>query len=78
MSGGRHKRHLLVVEIECLDAQGQRQAQDRLHGWLETFGFTACSHGFEFKTVGVLTGKLIKAKRRKQKFSEVGTPAQPE
>ena len=56
---GRSKRHTLCVEILCLDAQGQRQAQDRLHRWLETYGHTAPSHGFEFKTVGVITGKYI-------------------
>ena len=59
MSGGRHKRHVLVVEILSDLPEGQRQAQDRLHGWLETFGFTDCSHGFKFVSVGVLTGKRL-------------------
>jgi hypothetical protein len=55
----RKRRHQLVIEVECLDPQGQRQAQDRVHNWFETFGHTACSHGFVFKTVGVMTGKQI-------------------
>lgn len=56
----RKRRHDLVIEIMCDDAQGQRQAQDRVHGWLETFGYTASSHGFQFVTVGVLTGERLK------------------
>ena len=56
----RKWKHTLVVTIECDDAQGQRQAQERLHGWLETFGHTASSHGFSFTSVGVMTGKQIK------------------
>ncbi len=56
----RKRRQNLVVEILCDDALGQRQAQDKLHNWLETFGHTASSHGFQFVTVGVLTGKRLK------------------
>ncbi len=56
----RTRRHTLVVELLSDDAIGQRQAQDSLHGWLETFGHTASGHGFEFVSVGVLTGKRLK------------------
>lgn len=59
MPGGLHKRHILVVEIECDEREGQRHARDRLHRWLETYGHTAPAHGFEFKTAGVLTGKHV-------------------
>jgi hypothetical protein len=45
------KRHTLVVEIECHDAQGSHQAEDRLLDWLETYGHTSVSHGFDFLTV---------------------------
>jgi hypothetical protein len=56
-------RHKLVVEIDCLDAQGQRQAQNRLLRWLETFGHTAVGSGFEFKSVGVMTGKRVERRK---------------
>lgn len=57
----KRRKHTLVVEIVC-DRHiplGQRQAQDRLHRWLETYGHTAPSFGFEFVSVGVLTGKRL-------------------
>ena len=67
MPSGLSKRHILVVEIECLDTQGQRQAQDRLHRYLETYGYTSPGHGFEFKTVGVLAGKHLSSKPKRYK-----------
>ena len=62
----RKLRHLLCVEVLCLDPQGQRQAQDRLHRWLETFGHTAASFGFEFRSVGVITGKYLSISETKE------------
>lgn len=50
----RKLKHGLVVEIDCLDAQGQCQAQDRLVRWLEHYGYTASGHGFEFISVGAV------------------------
>lgn len=44
-------KHLLVVEIECLDKQSHTEAQDRLVRWLETYGYTSPGHGFEFVAV---------------------------
>lgn len=41
----------ILVEIETLDAQSFAAAADRLKRWCETFGHTAASHGFEFKSV---------------------------
>jgi len=41
-----------MIEIECLDTQSTTQAKDRLIHWLETFGHTSVSHGFEFNRVG--------------------------
>lgn len=52
-------RHKLVIEIDCLDAQGQRQAQNRVLRWLEIYGHTSPGHGFDFRTVGVMTGKRV-------------------
>lgn len=56
----RRRRNVLVVEILADLPEGQRQAQDRLHRWLETYGHTASGHGFGFVSVGVLTGKRLK------------------
>lgn len=55
----RARRNHLVIEILSDDPEGQRQAQDRLHRWLETFGHTASSFGFQFVSVGVMTGKRL-------------------
>lgn len=59
MSAHRHK---LVVEVVSGVDRGQRQMQDRLHRWIERYGHTAASFGFEFKSVGVLTGKHVNPK----------------
>lgn len=48
----RGHRHLITIEIETLDRQGTRAAQDRVLRWLETFGHTSPGHGFEFVSVG--------------------------
>lgn len=58
------QRHTLVVEVLSDVDKGQRQMQARLHDWLETYGHTSVSFGFEFKTVGVLTGKHVNPKGR--------------
>lgn len=41
-------RFEVFVEIETLDAQTQREAQNRVQRWIETYGHTASGHGFEF------------------------------
>jgi hypothetical protein len=58
----RTKRHTLVVEIECFDAQGSHEAEDRLLRWLETFGYTSPNHGFEFFMVGRIARKAMKGR----------------
>lgn len=58
----RARRHKLVVEIECLDVQGSHAAEDRLLRWLETYGHTAPSHGFEFIDVGRISSRLVKTR----------------
>jgi hypothetical protein len=60
----RGRRHTLVVEIDCDDVQGPREAEDRLLRWLETFGHTAPGHGFEFFTVGRIAAKAMKDRMR--------------
>lgn len=55
-------RHTLVIEVVSAVDRGQRQMQARLHRWLETYGHTAAAFGFEFKSVGVLTGRHIHQK----------------
>jgi hypothetical protein len=57
------RRQTLVVEIFVDWPVGSRQAQDRLHRWLETFGHTSSGHGFAFVNVGVLTGKRLSKAR---------------
>lgn len=63
----RPYRHILVVEIECLDRQGSHEAEDRLLRWLETYGHTAPSHGFEFFTVGRIAAKAMRGRTKKEK-----------
>lgn len=46
------KSHTLCVAIKCDDQQNQLEAEDRLQGWIETFGYTDSSHGFTFESVG--------------------------
>lgn len=53
--------HILTVEIQCTDIQGQRQARDRLLRWIELNRQTTPLHGFKFRRVGVLTGKMVGA-----------------
>jgi hypothetical protein len=48
------KTFWVTVQIECLDAQTKSDAKKRVLSWLETFGHTASSHGFEFLKVGGL------------------------
>lgn len=59
---GRSRRHLLAVEIECLDVQGSHDAEDRLIRWIETFGHTALGHGFEFFSVGRVAKKPMRGR----------------
>lgn len=56
------KTHSVLVVIKTDDAESMDKAAERLHGWLETFGHTSTSHGFEFVETGVLT------ETRKQQF----------
>lgn len=49
----------LVIEVAVPNLTGQRQAQELVHSWLSTYGHTATGHGFEFISVGVLTGKRL-------------------
>lgn len=60
-------RHKLCIEVTSDVDRGQRQMRDRLHRWIEAYGHTASSFGFEFKSVGVLTGKHVFPKKPKGK-----------
>jgi hypothetical protein len=62
----RLKRHTLVVEIECDDAQGSHDAETRLLRWLETFGHTSFGHGFTFFKVGRIAGKAMKGRTARE------------
>jgi hypothetical protein len=45
------RKHSVVIEIECLDAQSGKQARERLVRWIEFYGHTTSSHGFDFTSV---------------------------
>lgn len=61
MTMAQNIKHLLVIEIECLDKQSHTEARDRLVRWLETYGYTSPGHGFEFSSVDVMTRKRSSA-----------------
>lgn len=69
----RKKRHFVLIEIECLDNQGPVQARDRVHRWIEHYGYTDCSFGFKFKTTAPVTGgkRLIPIPKENPKWSKV-------
>jgi hypothetical protein len=48
-----------MVEVVSEVDRGQRQMQNRLIKWIEAFGHTSVSFGFTFRSVGVITGKLV-------------------
>lgn len=58
----RSQHHTLIVEIKCDDMQGAHDAEDRLIRWLEAFGHTSVSHGFEFFMVGRVARKPMKGR----------------
>jgi len=43
-------RHTIPIEIEVHWFVEPEQARDRLHRWLETYGHTSVSFGFDFKS----------------------------
>jgi len=47
----RKRRQNVIVEILSDKAIGPTQAKDMVHNWLETFGHTACTFGFDFVSV---------------------------
>ena len=61
-----------MLEIDCLDAQGREPATDCVHRWIETFGYTSSSHGFEFISVmsAPSPSGLTKTRRRQTRVKE--------
>lgn len=51
---------MMVVEIQCVDAQGSHDAEKRLIGWLTEYGHTSTNHDFAFFKVGRIAGKAMK------------------
>lgn len=45
------RKHIVKIEIECLDPQSNAQAKTRVQNWLETYGYTSSGHGFDFVTI---------------------------
>jgi len=65
----RARRHIFTVEIECVEVQGSHAAEDRLLRWIEHFGHTAQSFGFEFFSVGRIASKPMKGRMKKAEKS---------
>ena len=61
----RSRRHILAVEIECVEVQGSNAAEDRLLRWIEHLGHTTSSFGFEFFSVGRIASKPMKGRMKK-------------
>lgn len=40
--------HIIRVQIRVRDQQSPAQAAERVHRWLETYGYTSTGHGFDF------------------------------
>ncbi|MCK1671042.1 hypothetical protein [Bradyrhizobium sp. 150] len=60
----RQYDNTLVITIRGHLPEGTRQAQNRLLRWLETYGHTSVGHGFDFLSVGVMTGKRVERRDR--------------
>jgi len=57
--------HLVCVRISTLDPQSLPKARNRLLRWLETYGHTAPSHGFEFEyVIGATSNRPVMYKDR--------------
>lgn len=65
MSNGRD--FYLMIRVRTDDRQDKRSARDRVHRWLETYGYTSVSFGFDFlETMNVVErGKLVAKKPKK-------------
>lgn len=57
-------RNTVFVTIESDLIESAQDAVDRIHSWLETYGHTAPSHGFEFKSVtsSIVGGRKVETK----------------
>lgn len=53
------KRHVVAVQIETDDNLSISEANKKVQRWLETFGHTAPSFGFEFTGVVRVSAKMI-------------------
>lgn len=55
------RRNTFFITIEADLPETPQQAVDRVHRWLETYGHTAPSHGFEFKsvTISIMGGRKV-------------------
>lgn len=42
------RRHMVRIVVHLNDSASDASACQRVHNWLETFGHTSVSHGFEF------------------------------
>lgn len=54
-----NKNHVVAVQIETDEGMSMTDANRKVQRWLETFGHTACSHGFEFIGVVRISAKIV-------------------
>jgi len=64
MAAGRD--FMVLIRMRTDDRQDKDAARQRLHNWLETFGHTSVSHGFDFLETVSFTqrGKRVASKKK--------------
>lgn len=54
---GHNKTHTFYVTIDPHFPMSEREALDKIHSWLETYGHTSVGHGFDLKSVSIAKEK---------------------
>jgi hypothetical protein len=59
------KDFYVTIHMRTDLTENKMHARDRLHRWIETYGHTSVSHGFEFiETINVIdSGRQVKRKK---------------
>lgn len=47
------KTNTFFLTIKGHDPLNEEEAFDKLHSWLQTYGYTSTGHGFDFKSLSV-------------------------
>jgi hypothetical protein len=69
----RGKDFYVTIHMRTDLTENKMRARDRLHRWLECYGYTSTGHGFEFiETINVIdSGRRVHGKRSKPAKSKV-------